>query len=69
MSAETINQERGPNFRGEDGRLFLVRCYVCEPTRGRENYGPSVATGQCAWCGWEESAEVRAADGQASGGN
>lgn len=32
----------------EDGQLFLVDCASCH----RENWGPMVASGQCAWCGW-----------------
>ncbi len=47
-------QDRSPNFRDSKGRLFLVRCYACEGVRGRENWSPVVATGQCAWCGWSE---------------
>lgn len=47
-------QEREPNFRSKDGRLFLVRCFICDPNHGVENYMPIVATGQCAWCGWKE---------------
>lgn len=50
----TINDRR-PNFRGEDGNLFLVRCYNCDPHKGRENYIAAAATGKCAWCGWDES--------------
>jgi hypothetical protein len=51
-SARTV-QDRPPNFRSE-GRLFLVRCFVCEPTHGRENYALTVASGRCAWCGWPD---------------
>ncbi len=51
--AKTIN-DRHPNFRGKDGKLFLVRCFACGGKRGTENYAMSVATGQCAWCGWKE---------------
>jgi len=46
------DQDRPPNFRDDDGKLFLVRCYACDTKRGRENWGPAVASGQCAWCGW-----------------
>jgi hypothetical protein len=35
-----------------DGKLFLVRCYNCEPKNGMENYLPSVSSGICSWCGW-----------------
>jgi len=41
-----------PNFMS-NGRLFLVRCYECDPNYGMENYAPAVSTGQCSWCGWE----------------
>lgn len=46
-------QDRYPNFRN-DGRFYLVRCFVCEPKYGRENWAPTVADGLCAWCGWHE---------------
>ena len=50
---QDINQDRIPNFRSDDdGSLFLVRCFACEPERGRENWAPEVASGRCAWCGW-----------------
>ena len=42
-----------PNFHDKDGRLYLVRCFNCDAKHGRENYGPAVASGQCAWCGWK----------------
>jgi hypothetical protein len=45
-------QDKHPNFRDKSGKLFLVRCFNCEPERGRENWAPAVATGSCAWCGW-----------------
>jgi hypothetical protein len=52
-------QDRGENFRGDDGRLYLIRCYVCDPTHGQENYITAVASGQCAWCGWKESKQTK----------
>jgi len=52
--AKKINQEQGANFRGKNGKLYLVRCYACgdKDGRGRENWAPAVASGTCAWCGW-----------------
>lgn len=47
------NQEQAPNFR-HNGQLHLVRCFVCQGARGRENYAAAIATGVCAWCGWKE---------------
>jgi len=47
-------QDKKPNFRDKSGKLFLVRCFACEPERGRENWPPAVATGSCTWCGWNE---------------
>jgi hypothetical protein len=38
-----------------NGKLYLVRCVACsysENGRARENWGPAVAAGVCAWCGW-----------------
>ena len=46
-------QDRPPNFR-VDGKLYLVRCFVCEATRGRENWAMAVSNGECAWCGYKD---------------
>jgi len=47
-------QDREPNFRSISGQLFLVKCFVCDPTFGKENYTFAVANGECAWCQWRE---------------
>ena len=47
-------QLRHPNFMSKD-KLYLIRCYHCSPTFGKENYSASVASGICAWCGWKET--------------
>ena len=52
-------QDKHPNFRDKSGKLFLVRCFSCDPTKGRENWAPVVATGSCAWCGWNEKLGVK----------
>jgi hypothetical protein len=49
----TIN-DRHPNFRGEDGKLYLVRCFACSPEYGEENWAPAVASGACEHCGWSD---------------
>jgi len=49
--SKTHRNYQHPNFI-KDGRLYLIRCYNCNPKYGRENYGPVVASGNCAWCGW-----------------
>ncbi len=48
--------DREPNFRWPlgYGRLFLVRCFACEPERGRENWVMAVSSGVCVWCQWTE---------------
>ena len=50
----TTIQDRPPNFRDENGKLFLVRCFACDPERGRENWAEAVASGICSLCGWHE---------------
>jgi len=45
---------RGYVFRGDDDRLYMVRCPEC----GKENWAPAVASGQCAWCGYEAQEPV-----------
>lgn len=47
-------QDRPPNFRGDDGSLYLIRCFVCAPATGKENWAVNVARGLCTWCGWSE---------------
>lgn len=49
--------DRPPNFRNKNGELYLVRCFICEPSRGRENWAMAVSSGQCTWCGWREKAD------------
>lgn len=34
--------------------LYMERCPNC----GRENYAPMVATGICAWCGWDVNKNI-----------
>ena len=48
-------QDSQPNFRGKDGKLYLVRCFQCDESRGRENYVLAASSGQCGWCGWKEA--------------
>ena len=43
---EAVSQDRPPNFRDEEGKLFLVRCFACNPEIGRENWALVVAEGQ-----------------------
>ena len=53
--SRVVTNNRAPNFRSKEGNLFLVRCFNCDHKNGRENWGPAVASGRCAWCGWEET--------------
>lgn len=54
----STRQEQGHgNFRSKEGKLFLVRCYVCDPEYGRENYAMAIAGGECAWCGWSDKSK------------
>lgn len=48
------SNNRPPNFRTLGGKLYLLRCYVCDPIYGLENRLPNVSTGICAWCGWSD---------------
>lgn len=50
--------DRGPNFRSDDGRFYLVRCFSCGGDRGRENWAMAVASGTCTFCGWKEPADA-----------
>ena len=55
---EDVDQEKGANYRDDNGVLCLIRCYACgDPEYGRENYMMAVAGGSCVWCGWREKDE------------
>ncbi len=52
---KSVNQEKGGNFRNDEGVLCLIRCYACgDEDYGRENHMGAVMGGYCAWCGWSE---------------
>ena len=50
-------QDRPPNFRNTEGKLYLVRCFICEPKRGLENNLTQVAAGICFQCGFSEESQ------------
>lgn len=49
--------DRFPNFTGDEGKFFLVRCFACKKDGGKENYLPAVSLGTCSWCGWSEKSD------------
>ena len=53
MSADFRYGARGFGFIA-NGTVYLQYCGDCN----RENYGPAVATGQCAWCGKKPDLQV-----------
>jgi len=53
MGEKMTIQDKAPNFR-EDGNLYLLRCFSCDPKIGRENWAMAVDSAYCAWCGWKE---------------
>lgn len=44
------------NILTKDGKVYIVSCMNCPDggKYGKENYGIAVASGHCAWCGWNE---------------
>ena len=40
---------QGVEYYPESNTLLLIRCPKC----GRENWAPQVASGTCAWCGYD----------------
>jgi ribosomal protein L37E len=44
-----IRQGKGNGYKDDDGTVCMIRCFQC----GRENWAPAVATGHCAWCGFD----------------
>ena len=46
-----MTNNKPPNFEKE-GKFYLIRCFACSDSpRGRENWLPAAATGECSWCG------------------
>jgi len=45
---------KGQGFRNAAGEIFLERCFKC----GKENWAVAVATGICAFCGYDANKEV-----------
>lgn len=39
----------GVEYYEDTNDLLLIKCPKC----GRENWAPQVATGTCAWCGYD----------------
>jgi len=52
---KTIN-DRKPNYRNQDGKLYLVRCFACGGDDGTENYVAAIAASVCSFCGWKDPA-------------
>ena len=49
MTNIILREDSRPNFCDKEGKVYLVRCTQCS----RENHAPAVASGICAWCGWD----------------
>lgn len=59
----TDNQERrdgGGNSFWANGMWYMQRCHSCR----RENYALSVATGKCAWCGFDANNKETPIEGE-----
>lgn len=46
-----VRERKGFGFKDEQGHIYLQRCFKC----GRENWAPRVASGICAWCGFDSN--------------
>ncbi len=51
----TINFKHKSNFVSDE-KVFMVRCEKCD----LENWAPAVASGHCAWCGYDGNELLRA---------
>jgi ribosomal protein L37E len=48
-----IRNGRGHGYHTTKDTIHMVRCFEC----GRENWAMAVASGQCAWCGFNANKE------------
>lgn len=53
MSVVGIN-DKEPNYRNEFGSLILIRCFLCEPNKGKGNKPSAVSMGVCGHCNWSD---------------
>ena len=49
MSKKSKWLAQGVEYYPETDMLLMIRCPKC----GRENWAPQVASGTCAWCGYD----------------
>jgi len=53
--SETIRKGKGHGYKDtQTGLICQIRCFKC----GKENYAIAVATGSCAWCGYDANKKV-----------
>ncbi len=38
---------------------YSLKCFKCESENGKENWMPAVATGACAWCGYNPTEDEK----------
>lgn len=52
---EDVRRGKGFGFYVASKKLiYMIRCFAC----GKENYGPAVASGKCAWCEHDPMANI-----------
>lgn len=47
-----VRKGKGYGFVSSHNTIYLVRCFEC----GKDNYAMAVASGCCAWCGFDANA-------------
>ena len=56
MSSIDIRKGKGVGYKDDQtGKICMIRCFKC----GKENYAPTVATGNCAWCGHDANVKPK----------
>lgn len=48
-SSADIRKGQGYGYLDSDGAVYLFKCFEC----GQENWAVAVASGECAWCGYD----------------
>ena len=55
MSSTDIRRGKGFGYKDTaTGKICQIRCFKC----GKENYAAAVATGSCAWCGYDANVKA-----------
>lgn len=52
---KNVLKGKGTGYIDHEGKTCMIRCFEC----GQENYAMAVASGCCAWCGYDANEQKK----------